>query len=111
MAGRQLAGARAASVAPQGGSRSATRSDYQKLSLTDRLACRAFFRRRHHPFLGKNNRRADGEIVGEPLDSWVLRHPITKPPPAVWRHALIWVPSLMGGQETTGAGNGHGSRN
>src|SRR6516164_9812929 len=48
---------------------------------------------------------------GTPLDSWVLRHPFTKPPPAVSRHALTWVQSRMGGQETTGAGNGHGSRN
>ena len=33
-----------------------------------RFACRAFFKRQHRPFLGKNNRRADGEIVCEPLD-------------------------------------------
>src|SRR5215467_16189058 len=63
------------------------------------------------PIPGKNNRRADGKIVGEPLDSRVLRHPFAKPPPAVSRHALIWVPSRMGGLETAGAGNGHGSRN
>jgi hypothetical protein len=28
---------------------------------------RYFFRRRHDPFVGKNNRRANGEVVGEPF--------------------------------------------
>src|SRR5262249_60789947 len=69
-----------------------------------------FLRLWHHPFLGKNNRRADGKIVGQPLHSRVLRRPFAKPPPAVSRHALIWVPSRMAAQETACAGNCHANR-